>query len=76
MVPLRRQPDAQESRKLSCRETEFPDDHGDGVGDVNINELIEFHRLYNPIATMTVVQTVPRYGLVKSIICKFVYGKA
>ena len=47
-------------------ETEFLMTYGDGVGDVNIKELIEFHRLHNPLATMTVVQTVPRYGLVKS----------
>ena len=47
-------------------ETEFLMTYGDGVGDVNIRKLIDFHREYGPVATMTVVRTVPRYGLVKS----------
>ena len=53
-------------KKYLDGETEFLMTYGDGVGDVNIKKLIQFHKLYNPVATMTVVQTVPRYGLVKN----------
>lgn len=36
--------------------------YGDGVGDVNITELIKFHRLHGRKATMTAVQPEGRYG--------------
>ena len=36
--------------------------YGDGVADVNINELIKFHRLHESLVTMTVVQPESRYG--------------
>jgi len=36
--------------------------YGDGVGDVNISDLIAFHRAHGRKATMTAVQPAGRYG--------------
>lgn len=36
--------------------------YGDGVGDININELIEFHRNQKGLATLTAVQAPGRFG--------------
>ena len=36
--------------------------YGDGVSDVNINELIAFHRAHKKIATVTAVQLEARFG--------------
>ncbi len=36
--------------------------YGDGVGNVNINALIEFHKSKNKIATVTATQLVGRFG--------------
>lgn len=36
--------------------------YGDGVGDVNISELIEFHRSQKRLATLTGVQPPGRFG--------------
>lgn len=36
--------------------------YGDGVGDVNISELIEFHRSQERLATLTGVQPPGRFG--------------
>ena len=39
--------------------------YGDGVGDVNINELVEFHKKHGKAITMTGVQTEGRFGSLK-----------
>jgi len=39
--------------------------YGDGVGDVNITELISFHREQGVLATITAVQPPGRYGALK-----------
>lgn len=39
--------------------------YGDGVCDVNINELEAFHRSHNKLATMTVVNAGQRFGVIK-----------
>lgn len=39
--------------------------YGDGVGDVNISELIEFHKKGRQIATVTAVQPAGRFGALK-----------
>lgn len=39
--------------------------YGDGVSDVNISELVRFHKQHGQHATMTVVQPPGRYGSVK-----------
>lgn len=36
--------------------------YGDGVADVNINELLEFHKFQRKIATVTAVQPSGRFG--------------
>jgi glucose-1-phosphate cytidylyltransferase len=36
--------------------------YGDGVGDVNIKELVEFHKSKNKLATVTAVQLEGRFG--------------
>lgn len=37
--------------------------YGDGVCDVNINELVKFHKLHGKIATMTAIQPGGRFGV-------------
>ncbi|HEY9688075.1 MAG TPA: glucose-1-phosphate cytidylyltransferase [Coleofasciculaceae cyanobacterium] len=44
---------------------EFMVTYGDGLSDVNIGQLIAFHRSHNKIATVTTVQPTSRYGLVE-----------
>ena len=39
--------------------------YGDGVSDVNLHELIAFHKQHGTLATVTVVQPPGRFGLVK-----------
>jgi glucose-1-phosphate cytidylyltransferase len=39
--------------------------YGDGVGDVDINSLIKFHRNNNKVATMTIVRPSVRFGVVE-----------
>jgi len=36
--------------------------YGDGVGNININQLIEFHKRQNALATLTAVQPPGRFG--------------
>lgn len=43
-------------------ETEFCFTYGDGVADINIDALIEFHRQHGKLATVTAVQPPGRYG--------------
>ena len=38
---------------------------GDGVSDVNINQLLEFHRSHGKLATLTAVRPPARYGYMK-----------
>ena len=38
--------------------------YGDGVSDVNITELIEFHNRQNTLATLTAVQPPGRFGVI------------
>jgi len=36
--------------------------YGDGIGDIDINKLIQFHRKQKTLATVTGIQTLGRYG--------------
>lgn len=36
--------------------------YGDGVGDININDLLQFHRSHGKLATVTAVQPLARFG--------------
>ncbi len=44
------------------QENDFCFTYGDGLGDINIKELIEFHKRQNTIATVTSVYPKARYG--------------
>ena len=46
-------------------EKEFCFTYGDGVADVNITDLIEFHRFHGKLATLTSVRPPARYGALK-----------
>lgn len=37
--------------------------YGDGVADVNIKELVDFHKSHGKIATITAIQTAGRFGM-------------
>lgn len=39
--------------------------YGDGVGNINIKELVEFHKTQNKLMTLTAIQPEGRYGAVK-----------
>ncbi|WP_129409201.1 glucose-1-phosphate cytidylyltransferase [Marinitoga lauensis] len=49
-------------RKYIGNET-FMLTYGDGVGDVNIKKLVEFHRSHGRLATITVTQPIGRFGV-------------
>jgi glucose-1-phosphate cytidylyltransferase len=38
--------------------------YGDGVSDININHLIEFHRQHKKLATLTAIQPPGRFGAI------------
>lgn len=44
---------------------EFMATYGDGVGDIDINRLIDFHRRQGTIGTITVAHPYSKYGLIK-----------
>ncbi len=39
--------------------------YGDGVSDVNINDLLKFHKSHGKLATMTSVQPLGRFGTIE-----------
>ena len=39
--------------------------YGDGVANININKLLNFHKKNNKLATMTVVNAPSRFGVVE-----------
>jgi len=61
--------------KKYINEDFFMATYGDGVADININKLIDFHKSKGTIATITGVHPTSRWGLVKisknSIITQF-----
>lgn len=38
--------------------------YGDGVGDININDSLDFHKKNNKLATITAVQPIGRFGAI------------
>jgi len=38
--------------------------YGDGVADIDVNELVEFHRSHGRLATISVTQPTARFGMV------------
>jgi glucose-1-phosphate cytidylyltransferase len=47
-------------------EKEFMVTYGDGLGNVNINSLIQFHKSHGKIATVTAVRPPARFGFLHS----------
>jgi len=39
--------------------------YGDGVSDVNIHDLVEFHKSHGKIATVTTVSPISRFGMLE-----------
>ena len=52
-------------RKLVRNEKNFFLTYGDGLSNVNIKKLLEFHNKKNKIATMTIVRPIARFGHIK-----------
>ena len=46
-------------------ESTFMMTYGDGLSNVNLNTLLEFHRSHGKLATITAVQAIPRFGLIE-----------
>ena len=46
-------------------ESEFCFTYGDGVADLNITELIQFHKSHGKLATLTAVRPPGRYGALR-----------
>ncbi len=44
---------------------EFMMTYGDGVGDINIQELVKFHKQHGKLATVTVTNPTGRFGILK-----------
>ncbi len=44
---------------------EFMLSYGDGVADINLRELLAFHKSHNKVATVTAIQPVGRFGVVQ-----------
>lgn len=69
-------------RILRCRDyipqgdEDFMVTYGDGVGDINIKELVKFHQSQNTIGTITGVYPRSKYGLLKinrkNVVTRFV----
>ena len=51
-------------KKLLGNETFFMT-YGDGISNVNIKKLLNFHRKYKKLVTLTAVQPTARFGAVK-----------
>lgn len=52
--------------KKYITEDNFMVTYGDGVSDIDINKLVEFHKSHGKIATITGVHPVSRWGLINS----------
>lgn len=52
-------------RIRSYLDDDFCFTYGDGVSDINIKELIEFHKSHGKLATMTAVQPPGRFGAIE-----------
>ena len=46
-------------------DTTFMMTYGDGLSNVNLNSLLDFHRAHGKLATITAVQAIPRFGLLE-----------
>ena len=57
---------------MQRKEDEFMLTYGDGLADVNINELIKFHRKSGKLVTITAVHNQSRFGnlVIENNVCK------
>lgn len=51
--------------KKYINEDKFMVTYGDGVGDINIKELVKYHNQMGKIATITGLHPVSKYGIIK-----------
>ena len=51
--------------KYLKNDNEFCFTYGDGLSNVDINQLIKFHRKHNKLATVTTIQPPGRFGSIK-----------
>jgi len=49
-------------KKLIGKDKNFFMTYGDGLSDVNLKNLLEFHKKNNKIATLSAVRPIPRFG--------------
>lgn len=49
-----------------CGNEPFMVTYGDGVADINISELVEFHEKHRKIATVTAVRPLARFGVLNT----------
>ena len=54
-------------RLQNLLEDEFLLTYGDGLSDVDLNALLDFHKASNRIATLTAVKPPPRFGTIEVI---------
>jgi len=52
-------------KELLAPDESFLFTYGDGVGNVNISELIDFHKAHGKLATVTAVNPPGRFGMLK-----------
>ena len=52
-------------RKLVENDDFFFMTYGDGISNINIKKLLEFHKKHKKIATLTAVRPLPRFGNIK-----------
>lgn len=50
--------------KQYIKDSDFYLTYGDGLSDININKLTDFHYSNNKICTLTAVQPIPRFGII------------
>ena len=63
--------ETQTAGRIRMAANEFDDDtfhvtYGDGVGNVNIGELVSFHKTHGKLATVTAVRPPARFGVLQS----------
>ena len=51
-------------KKYLNNDDDFCFTYGDGLADININELVKFHKSHNKLATITAVKPPGRYGAI------------
>ena len=53
-------------KELLKDEEDFMLTYGDGVADIDMNKLVEFHKQEGSVATLTGIQTASRFGVIET----------